>query len=119
MGVGDDASLLAADAVGVLLGGGFESDASLAYLCGEAVEGHAGTQQVFGRRLGLQKDMADVDGVAPTLDELENVETVLGLDDGRHLAGLQGEGGGLKLAHHLATPEETQFAAFGCRPGVL
>ena len=63
--------------------------------------------------------MADVDAVAAALNELQDMKAVLGFNDGRHLARFECESRSLKLADHLATTEETQFAALGCGAGVF
>ena len=117
--VGHRATLLGVVGGAILLGSILEGNVARADLRGYAVELHAGAQKVLGRHFRDDEYMAGIDGIATTLNELDDVETELGLDDGRHLAGFQGKSCRLKLSNHPATGEETQFAAFAGGAGVL
>ena len=94
------------------VGGILERDVAGTNLLGHTIKEHTGAEQVFGRNLRHEEDVACVDGVAASLDELYDVESVLCLDDWRHFAWLEGESGRLKVAHHVAARKEAEFAAF-------
>lgn len=63
--------------------------------------------------------MAAIDGIAATLDELDDMEPILSFDDGRDFAGFEGECGGLEFSDHVAASEETEFATLSRGAGVF
>ena len=63
--------------------------------------------------------MTGIDGIAATLDKLDDMEAELRLDDGRHLAGFECKSCRLKFGYHLSTGEEAQFSTFASRSGIL
>ena len=117
--VGEITSVVLGVVVTVFLAGLFEGHVAVAHQLCDGVELVLGFLQGFDGHLGGKQDVAAVDGLATTLDELDDMESEFGLHHIRDLAVTEVEGHVLKLGGIHALAGEAELTALSRRARVL